>query len=103
MDKNTVLWLAKALRGALGSEGLIVQHFWSVLPHEVVRPVDQVEDEERPGEEAAAQTINGHGVIVVVLRFLGVCSNGLRVLQVIGELWGGVVARGSPYLAQGGS
>lgn len=70
------------LRGSLSWEVEVILHLLVVLLHEVVGPVDHVEDEERPGEEAAAHAVNGHGVPEVVLGFLGVCSTGLWVLRV---------------------
>lgn len=47
--------------------------------YEVVGPVNEVEDEEGAGEEAATQTVNGVGVVVVVLGLL--VSLRLGVLQ----------------------
>ena len=53
-----------------------------MLTHEVVGPVDQVEDEEGAGEEAAAQTIDGDGVACIALELVRICSVRLLILWV---------------------
>lgn len=47
--------------------------------YDIVGPIDEVKDEEGAGEEAAAQAVNGVGVVVVGL--------GILVSLRLGVLW----------------
>lgn len=63
----------------------------SVLLHEVVGPVDEVEDEEGAGEESATQAVNGVSVVVVGLGVL--VSLWLGVLWEELERWGKILVK----------